>query len=355
MRKVLLCERSLIGHRRNYLENLLKITGIDFYLIAPENVGVDDSHYIPVREFGRYDLKAYLAWTALIRNACKKYRIDVIHIVDIDSIMRYFRIGFPLSAKIVATSHHLFEGALRRLSYQTFSQNGKNVMVVHTEANRESFARMGIQNAVVCNYPAFSFDALATLDSKSSKAYFKICSTVPVVGIVGGLSQYKGIIPFLNTLQKCTEDFHLLICGKPADISEEEIVQRCTPFKDKCTLILRSLSLEEYNHAIMGSDIIFGLYDRTFVGASGPFTDGVCAGKMILACSHGELGSVTRDKHLGYTANVEDESNVIAEAENALRNSGSFAYDSVAEDYRKTLDPALFREMYYQVYMKDGV
>lgn len=39
--KVLLCERSFAGHRKVYMEWLARISNIEFYCLAPENIGME--------------------------------------------------------------------------------------------------------------------------------------------------------------------------------------------------------------------------------------------------------------------------------------------------------------------------
>lgn len=43
--RVLLAERALDGHRKTYMEWLSKMDGVEMFVLAPQNVGVEESHF----------------------------------------------------------------------------------------------------------------------------------------------------------------------------------------------------------------------------------------------------------------------------------------------------------------------
>ena len=73
---------------------------------------------------------------------------------------------------------------------------------------------------------------------------------------------------------------------------------------------------------------------------------------MILACSHGTLGDITARHHLGMTADVSDEADILQKTETALSRVSAldFQYDKKAESYRNQLNPAHFLETYKKIY-----
>lgn len=146
-------------------------------------------------------------------------------------------------------------------------------------------------------------------------------------------------------------DFRLLICGKLQDITEKELLGAIEGYKDKVVLLLRKLTDEEYNEAIAASDIIYNIYGTEFDGASGPLTDGVCAGKMILASSHGSLGQIVRENHLGITCNCTDDEEVLKATVRAIDSVKSFSYDETANSYRNNLKPERFQFDYKKIYL----
>lgn len=95
MKRVLLCERSLSGHRKQYLSWLASISDVEVFVCAPENIGMDTAHFMPLQpdEIGK-NFRAYCLWVKKLRRIIQENNIDVVHILDGDSIMRYFGVGF---------------------------------------------------------------------------------------------------------------------------------------------------------------------------------------------------------------------------------------------------------------------
>lgn len=351
--KVLLCERNLNGHRKVYLQWLSQIDGPDFYSYAPENVGFAQDRYFACS--GQPDLRSYagyISWVRQIKRIVLQNDIDVVHILDGDSLMRYFGYGLhmPGGRRVVITYHNFYPGLPRRISYRLMNAGSRSRCVVHTDTLLRQMQSAGIKNVSHCEYPAFAFDTMSGMDSAECKKAFDLRPDVPVIGIVGGLNRYKNIIPFLHILRDCQKDFQLLIGGKPSEVTEQEILEASAPYREKMHLMLRLLSDEEYRTAIAASDIIYSLYRSDFQGASGPLTDGVCCRKMILSSDHGSLGAITSGNELGFTADVTDRKDILEKTEAALAAAVEFRYSPKAEAYRDSIRPASFMATYKRIY-----
>ncbi len=352
--KVLLCERNLGGHRKVYLKWLSQIEGLEFYSYAPENTGFPEDRYFPFpagSDLRSY--KEYISWVGQIRRIVKQNGIDVVHILDGDSLMRYFGYGLhmPGGCRVVITYHNFYSGLARRISYRLMNSGRNNSCVVHTGTLKRQMESAGLKQVAHCEYPAFEFYTMAGTDPAECKRSLGLCEDIPVIGIVGGLNKYKNILPFLRILGRCGKDFQLLICGKPSEVTGQEIEEAVAPYREKVHLLLRLLTDDEYRVAIAACDIIYSIYRRDFQGASGPLTDGVCCGKMILSSDHGSLGEITADHMLGITADVTDEGDILAKTESALDGALSFRYGEKAEAYRNSLKPEAFMETYKQIYL----
>lgn len=353
--RVLLIERAMDGHRKLYLECLANFFDEEVYVYAPENVGVDLQHFFELLQNPkRMTIVQYWQWILSIQRIVRDHRIDVVHFLDGDSIMRFFGIGFSCigAKKLVITYHHFFAGFLRRISYRGMNRVKSTITVVHTDNIKRELIQAGVKNVSVCQYPAFDFESIAKRDPVKCKERYLLAQDTPVIGIIGGMCRYKNIIPFLNVMKDCKEPFQLLICGSASDISEEELRNATASYSEKVTLIIRRLTDDEYKDAIVASDIIFCIYGYEFDGASGPLTDGVCAKKMILSCNHGSLGEIVLQNNLGITATCDDEKEIIGATEKALKQVGEFVYCESANKYRAQNNPACFFENYLQVYLK---
>lgn len=353
MMKVLLCERSVDGHHKIYMEWLSKIPDIECYVLAPENVGVPIARFTQCAHCeDSKSMASYLEWVRQIRCVVKNNGIDVIHILDGDSIMRYFGLGFTSlgTKRIVITYHHFFPGMARKISYRMMCRGKTRSCVAHTESVHSALKAVGVKNVDKCEYPCFHFDRFASREPEKCKKRFGVPSDVPVIGIVGGMSPYKNMIPFLKTMQNCEENFHILICGKESGVKKEEIAEAVAPYADRVTANIRLLDQEEYEDAIVASDIIYCIYGHEFDGASGPLTDGVCAEKFILACKHGSLGEITSQNCLGLTAECEDSAQVLDQTVSALKQVKGFTYCEKAKRYREGLNPQVFQSVYWEIY-----
>ncbi len=352
--KVLLCERNFHGHRKVYMKWLSQIDGIEFFSYAPENIGFPEhKHYDFGKNKNLRSYVAYIAWIKKIREIVKSNDIDVVHILDGDSLMRYFGIGLhSLGCKrVVITYHHFFEGLIRKISYKLMTAGQSHSCVVHTKTLKKKMEEYSITNVEHCEYPAFDFYNIANLDKEECKKKFYLRDGVPVIGIIGGLTKYKNILPFLYVLRNCQTKFQLLICGKPLDVKEDEIKEAIKPYKENVHLLFGTLTDEEYREAIVASDIIYSLYGLEFDGASGPLTDGVCGYKMILASKHGSLGEIVSENMLGVNADVTNEGEILEKTEAALVCVFNFHYDEKAQAYRNHIKPDVFGETYKSLYL----
>ena len=351
--KILLCERDFSGHRRIYLSWLSKTEGLEFYSFAPENTGFAEDHFFafrtdsPLKSFGNY-----AAWVRQIGKIVRQNKIDAVHILDGDSLMRYFGYGLHTLGcdRVIITYHNFYAGTPRKISYRLMNFGKKHTCVVHSEKLRRQMTGAGLKNVSLCEYPAFDFDEFDAMNAALCRTQSGLLPDVPVIGIIGGISSYKNIVPFLHILRQSDREFQLLMLGRLTDITEQEIAEATAPYSHRVHSLFRPLTDDEYKRGIAASDIIYCIYRQDFNGASGPLTDGVCCRKMILSCSHGSLGDITTQNHLGLTADVSDEADILAKTQTALDKAPGFGYDETAEAYRQRLRPRHFLETYKKIY-----
>lgn len=350
--KVLLCEKSLEGHRKRYLECIIKNSrsGYDFFVYAPDNPGVSEDKYFRYSNGNVREVKEYFIWVRYIREIVSANDIDIVHILDGDSIMRYFGIGLHGNrASSLFTYHHFFRGKVRSISYRTMLC-GKNACVVHTPGIRNLLKSYAGDAVYECTYPVFDYNIIEKMDVDSCKKSYGLDYNKPVFGIIGGLSTYKNIQNVLGALANCKEDFQVLICGRIIDVSKETIETLVEPYKEHVVMNIKKLTDQEYLQALVACDIICCIYTSDFDGASGPLCDGVCARKMILGCKHGSIHDVVINNHLGYTAQWDNLDDIEQAIDKAISQYRYFYYDEIAEKYRAQLLPEEFVQNYYRIY-----
>ena len=352
--KVLLCERNFAGHRKIYFSYLKQIKNIDIYSYCPEKLD-NESFFCKYDE--KNNLLGYVKWILNIKKIVEDNKIDVVHILDGDSIMKYF--GFLLNLikckKIIVTYHHLFSGKIRRISYKMMLKAKNRMAVVHTENVKKSLEKIINKEVQLCYYPSFDFDKIEKIDVLTAKNIWNCPVDIPTIGIIGGMCKYKNIIRFLNAVNEIDYEkinFHILICGKCVDITEKEIVEAIKSYKNHTTVLLRKLSDDEYQTAIVASDIIFNIYGKEFDGASGPMLDGIVAQKMILGCKHGSTGEIVEKNELGLISDCEDNDDIRNITENSLKMYSKFKYNELAENFKNELIPLNFQKKYNEIYKK---
>ena len=154
--KILLTDRTMNGHRKTYMEWLSRIPGAEFYVFAPENVGVNAAHYTEYCPSGELKtVSSYMDWIRKIKRIVREQSVDVVHILDGDSVMRWFGAGFGSigAPRIVITYHHFFGGRARKLSYRLMCRGKSRVCVAHTESVEQALQACGVKNTACCEYP----------------------------------------------------------------------------------------------------------------------------------------------------------------------------------------------------------
>ena len=350
--RVLLCERALSGHRGKYLKCLSEISG-NIYCFAPDNVGVSESNFIRYRPNSKYgEFWEYYFWLSDIEKIIEEKSIDIVHILDGDSIMRYMGVGFSRfkQVKLIITFHHYFSDFKHKFSYKMMLKHKNRLGVVHSKVLKERFDKIGIKNISVIKYPVFDMSCFANCNNEHAKKKWGLKGTYPVIGIIGGIAMYKGIDKFLEALVKVPKKYQLLVCGSKSDADVESIKKLVTELGVENSIYLKKMTDTEYQDAIAASDIIYCIYTKKFDGASGILTDGVSARKMILACDHGTLGQVVKKHHLGYVVDSDNKEEITLNTIGAIAACRNFSYDDIAETYRNSLSPELFKERYLSMY-----
>ena len=89
-------------------------------------------------------------------------------------------------------------------------------------------------------------------------------------------------------------------------------------------------------------------YRKIFDGASGPLAEGVAYSKTIIGPSHGSIGQIIRDNHLGKCFETEDVNSLARTIDNMLE--AGFEYDEIAKQYQNSLKVTVFQENHKALY-----
>lgn len=338
--KILFVEDMILGHHVPYLQALTDRTEYDSVIISPEAIPcISKKQFLfPKMSFESKRVRDYLSCISFIEKTAAREKVDLIHIVDGDKIMRYFGLGLGRLSRlcpVVITYHHFFGGRLRKLSYRMMCRG--RTPVVHTSEIQKALMNYGISGVRHIEYPGFLSHNCEIVKNE-----------VPVIGMFGGTRYDKGLDILLDALSRVKTPFRLIVAGREADFTKEEIEKMSAPIKDRVTLDLRYLTDDELSAYWDRTDLVVLPYRTVFDGASGQLTEGVNRGLPIIGPSHGSLGEIIRQNHLGVTFLTEDRKDLTQKIEAMLQNP--FEYDETAKRYQQQMNPVRFCDDYLKLY-----
>jgi len=350
---VLYVEFNFHGHRLKYINafNRLEGKGYNLYYLVP----AEGASFPPERTIAmnsgfnkKRSLKSYFAFVGEIKRAVKKYKIDVVHILDGDFLYRYFGLALKgIRAELIVTYHHMEFSSLKKISLRRIFK-ASAFGIVHTAKLKDELEEAEIKNAAYIDYPMF--DVVSQKSSEEAKKQFGLEGNSPVLAAVGYLINYKGLDLLIGALNLVEEPCALFVAGEPFDYDEKYIRENLKNPLVSLTMSLRSLSDKEFADAIMAGDVIMLPYRRSFDGASGPLVSAVAHKKPVIGADHGSLGDMIEKYSLGATFKSEDVPSLAAVINDYLKNP--FSFSPKAEEFLNRLNPADFVEKNADLYKK---
>ncbi|WP_225047590.1 glycosyltransferase family 4 protein [Lacticaseibacillus kribbianus] len=348
--KILYVDTSIDGHHLPYIKALAYREKNRCSVVIPESVpelaGIDQ---FVVRENVR-SLRGYLSWIESVRKIAKNGNYQIIHFVYGDVMYRFFGLGLGRLSdfKLIATFHQIRYSFLRKVSIKRLFKK-LNIGVVHTKSLRLYLKQCGISNCTEVTYPVF--ESISELDDeqrRNIRHQSSIQDKDKVLLALGGTRYDKGLDILLVALQNIKENFTLIVAGQESDIKRKQIDEESSLYSDSVRLQLRYLSEHEISDLVNIADIIVLPYRKVFDGASGPLGLGVLGMNQIIGPSHGSLGQIIRDNHLGSVFEAENSENLAEILERALRTP--FEADSKYLSYRGRLSPEKFADAYHNLF-----
>ncbi len=336
--KILFVEYNIGGHHHIYLHNLVNSTVYDSVVCIRQR---DEEYECPVY-YNDYlpekGIMEYLAWLDAVKKTADAEQADIVMFMEMDGLMKYFGFGLGKLSKyrIVLIHHHYWPGFARKVSYRSIDRH-VSATIVHTAMNKASMEACGVKDVYHFEYPAFG----------------KRCDPVPLHTprklLAFGTTRYdKGLDILLEALKDIHVPFCLEIVGYEGQFDGKYIEEHTKVYADSVRTDLRFVNEEEKDAYFADTDIVVLPYRKKFDGASGPLTEGVNQGKMIIGPAHGSLGRIIAENHLGYTFESENPESLCKILEKALTER--FVYDSTAELYRESLKPEDMRKRFEAVY-----
>lgn len=347
--KLLYINIAFEGHHLDYLKALASMDNIESHVILEKYIPdlECEQHIITDTKFGSNNLIEHLKWCLKVKKVVREVAPDIIHLVWGDSFYRFFGLGFAWikKHKSVITFHQVRKTKLHQLSIRILSKIFSKI-VVHTESLYMELKSFGINNIKKITYP--NLRKLEFLDKNEALTYLGISSNKPVLLALGGTRKDKGLDILLEALDSVKEPFHLLVAGAEQNIKREYIIKASSSYTEDTTILLKYLSEYELKACYSACDYIVLPYRKIFDGASGPLAEGVAYGKTIIGPSHGSIGQIIKDNHLGKCFETEDVNSLVKTIDSILEVG--FEYDEIAKQYQNSLKVTVFQENHKALY-----
>ncbi|MEY8338007.1 glycosyltransferase [Lachnospiraceae bacterium 62-35] len=350
--KILFVDIILDGHHRAYLDALISKAHYEAILALPERIeNLECRQYLfsPI-DFFHKKLKDYLNWLNEISTIADTESPDIIHFLYGDVFYKFFGLGLNQinkKYKTIITLHGKRNGKLYGYSIKAIFQQ-ICMGVVHTDVIWKELKSAGIKNVYHIEYPCFA--SYENLNRESARIKMGLLPKGKVLGCLGSTRYDKGLDFLLESLKNVSADYEVIIAGKPEAWNEAHIKELAGDSWPYIHLLLKYLTDEEFQTALIACDIIVLPYRRSFNGASGPLTEGIWNNKVIIGPNHGSLGAMIKENHLGYTFESENIHSLAETIENALNSE--FEYDNVALQYKASLSVEYFKHKYTELYHK---
>ena len=358
--KILLVDNAITGHHRSYLEAFLKYSDQDtqYVSVGPDNYR-PDTMFSTMSRYYSYSLKDanpwdalidYRKWMAFIKNVIIFEKPDVVHFLTGDRLYRYF--GFYISklsqyCPVIITFHQMRKGFLRQLSYRMIARHAYSI-VVHTDKLANDLREVRVRNVRTIDYPKLDQGESISVTEARRRLGITTFSDAKTLLAIGNTRHDKGLDILLDALMEVDEQYNLIIAGKPETFGEDYVNDRIKDLKGNCYVLLAFLTDEQFSLCLHAADIIVLPYRKIFDGASGPLGEGVWLEKEIIGPSHGSLGEIIREYHLGETFETENTKELSKAIENAL--SSDFVIDDAYRAYVDKMDPWNFVAKYRTLY-----
>ena len=335
--KVAYIDVDLSGHHIKYLITLFR-SNPDAIAILPKKICQipTDRQFVVenTNQLFKHPI-LYFYWLFRIYKIVKNEKVDVIHFLYGDVMVRYFGVGISKFKRFkrIVTFHQIRRHWLKDISFCRLCKK-MDVVIVHTKKLENDLHQMGIKNVEQIEYPCF-------LDNFCENAKQEICkrfgiqNDVPILLLIGILARYKGLDLLVNALGSVREKYHFIVAGYNREYLDDEILSFKEKLKSHVTFDLRYLSEEEYAKYLSAADFVLLPYSKMFDGASGPLTDAVMFRKPVIASNHASLGKIIQENRLGAlfkTGNVEELKTAIGRA---LKNE--IQWNAKAEEYKKSI------------------
>lgn len=341
MKKVLLVSASVSnsGHGVIYLTKLYKDIDEDVHVFVPNDAKIDLNNfeqekihkslvsnsntsrekYIRFKKIGQilrgfsrisFGIKFFKSLVKYLNNN----QYDVVHVLDSEYLAYIYlvkKIKRKKNIKIVYTLHasdfnieSFSLGAIYKFIIRYFLRNSlkkTDAIICHGDwiKQRLTIAFPKIKDRIFgLDYPSNKY---AHYNKKEILSKLNLPESKFILLFIGIIRRDKKIEIALETLRKLNEDYHMIIAGKLADYSENDIESLIIKhnIKNKITLNFSYLSKVEYENYFKSGNVFLSTHSSKFPSASGPVSDSRTYGVPVVVPPGGQLESYVNLNKVG--------------------------------------------------------
>jgi glycosyltransferase involved in cell wall biosynthesis len=360
LNKLLLVDTKGSGHHKNYAELVIEAAkekyNDEIYFLA--EFEMDDVNNIKLDFINHNNifLRALLRffWVWKVFKIAKEKDINHIHFLHLDSLiiispLIYSLLFFENQFEITATLHHFKLDKLKPVFLRLLTKKFQKV-VVHGEYLKKSLKAKSIDNVVNIEYPATHnyFPG-----KEKARELLNLSKDANILLSLGGTRENKGLDILLDALKYIkSEDFLLIIAGKEEYFSKEFILKKTVDYRDKVLLDLSFISDEKFSLYLEAGDAVILPYKKSFMGQSGPLTEGVNHNCFIISSNHGQIGSTVKNNDLGFIFEESKSKDLSKKVEKFLINKKEYMdhfRTNKRFDFKKVIRKKHFKNNYKKI------
>lgn len=330
MKKVLILNTSLAGHRKVYSQTIInildEIDDIEEIIYVGEKIDIQtqiikQSYHLTYYDY--YKLK-HISWLKKVLNIIKIENPDFIFVIDLDSLFLSLPIImlFNKKIKMIGIVHHYpnntHKGKIKEFIYK-FSLKKLSLLLCHGNYIKNKFEKIGLKNSRTIYYP--SFHSQSNISKEKARSILKIPSNKLMLLAFGSTRYDKGLDLLLKSCKKLKSARYILyIAGKEDYFKEKYIRKKLKNINGDFILELNYISDDKLDLLFRASDIVVLPYRKIFIGQSGPLIEGVKHNSLILSSNHGQIGYTTNQYNLGLTFESENVKDLTKKLNYILKN-----------------------------------
>jgi glycosyltransferase involved in cell wall biosynthesis len=166
----------------------------------------------------------------------------------------------------------------------------------------------------------------------------------------GGLRHEKGIDILIASLACMEQESTLLVAGPESSFKASDLTDMIAQYgiAHKVFLDIRYIPDDLLSFYFDLCDIVVLPYRKTFLGISGPLTEGVSRSKIIIGPNHGEIGFTLQHYGLGLVYESENINALAHQIDHGILHAGQFSAEIQENQtrYHKLIDVEAFKNNY---------